>query len=215
MAAEFELGPPPKDENKGGIQWKNWFNMVFEKLRGPLWDDYTTAISGGKVPASNAPTWDSAIGPSGNHGGYYFAVNDYIDLEPIHIKHDIKPGSLVYPHVHWTTNGTNTAVVKWELTYSIAKGHNQEAFSASTAVNVEHAGLGTAWTHMVSEVGETTGAFTAPEVDSLVNMRLKRVTNGGTENTDRCYGLTVDLHYQKDRLGTPQKAPNFYLRGRQ
>lgn len=213
MAAEFELDPPPQVHE--GWQWNAWLNRVYEKLRGPLWDDYVTSISSGKVPAANAPTWDSSIGPSGTNGGYYFSVNDYIDLEPIHIRHDIKPGSLVYPHVHWSTNGTNTAVVKWELTYSFAKGHNQEAFPASTSVYVQNAGLGTAWSHMVSEVGETTGAFTAPEVDSLVMMRLKRVTNGGTENTDRCYGLTVDLHYQKDRLGTPQRAPNFYLRGRQ
>lgn len=214
MTAQFELPPPPRDNGKDSFQWKNWFNIVFEKLRGPLWDDYTTAISAGKLPAANYPTYDYTAGPSSNLGMYQFGINDYIDLEPIHIKHDIKPDSKIYPHVHWTLDGTNVNDVHWELSYSIAKGHNQEAFSATSTVTVIGTPTGTAWTHMVSEVGDA-NAIDAPEVDSLVLLRLKRITNGATENTDAIYGLTVDLHYQKDRLGTPQRAPNFYLRGRQ
>ena len=117
----------------------------------------------------------------------------------------------MYPHVHWTTNGTNTNTVKWELIYTYAKGHNQEAFPTETTINLEQAGSGTAWQHMIVEASDAQ-AFTAPEVDSLILMRVRRVTNGGTDNTDQVFGLFVDIHYQKDRFGTPQKSPNFYAR---
>ena len=39
---------------------------------------------------------------------------------------------------------------------------------------------------------------------------LKRVTNGGTDNTDDVFGLMVDLHYQSDRDATRNKVPDFY-----
>lgn len=211
--ADFELTPPPAAiKDKNSPVWTNWLNKVYEKLRGPMWEDLTTGISSGKVPAANAPTWDSAMGNGGTQGAYKFAVNDYIDLEPFHIKHDIKPGSKMYPHVHWTISSTATESVKWQLTYSIAKGHQQESFPVSSTVTVEGTPTGDAWEHMISEVTDA-NAIDAPEVDSLIFCRLTRITNGGSDNANNIFGLTVDMHYQKDRFGTPNKAPDFYKRG--
>jgi len=177
-------------------------------LNNDNWFDNLTALTSGKVGAANAPTW-TAIGPTGTNFAWAFGLNDYIQTAGFHINHDIKRGSKIYPHVHWTTNGTSTATVKWELSFTYAQGHNQAAFPADTVVTVEEAASGTAWQHMITEV-DTADAFDAPEVDSLVLMRVRRVTNGGTDNANTVFGLFVDLHYQMDTQGTPQKAPDFY-----
>jgi len=174
---------------------------------GTYWYDYLTTVGTGKVPAQNNPTW-SAFGPSGNLFAYSFAVGDYIFLGGFHINHDIKVGSLVYPHVHWTTNGTSTNAVEWELEFTFAKGHNQEAFPAPTVVTVGEAASGTAWQHMVSEVA-IGDAFTAPEVDSIILMRLKRNSTSPT-NADTVFGMFVDLHVEIERVGSKNKAPDFY-----
>lgn len=203
-----------KDNHRLGLkinhQWSKWLNTVYEKIRGPLWEDNLASLTPGKVPASAAPTW-AAFGPSAICFQWAFSVNDHIQTSGFHITHDIKPGSKIYPHVHWSTDGTSTNTVKWELSFTYAKGHNQEAFPADSTLQIEQAASGTAWQHMITEVSDAQ-AVTAPEVDSIIIMDVKRITNGGTDNADTVFGLFVDIHYQKDRFGTPQKSPDFYVR---
>ena len=205
-----ELNPPPKFPE---LDWigRKWLNQIYEKLRGPLWDDMLTAISSGKIGAANAPNW-TAFGPTGTNFQWVFSLNDYIQLSGFHITHDVKPGSKIYPHIHWTTDGTDTNTVKWRLSYTLAKGHDQEAFPVDATRDLEQAGSGIAWQHMIVEVSDT-AAIEVPEIDTIIILRLERVTNDGTDNTDDVFGIYVDLHYQKDRFGTPQKAPDFYKRG--
>ena len=213
----MELEPTPtqvnlvkQDSSKISHQWAKWLNNVYEKLRGPLWEDMLTAISSGRTGVANAPNW-TAFGPTGTNSQWVFSLDDYIQLNGFHITHDVKPGSKIYPHIHWTTDGTDTNTVKWRLSYTLAKGHNQEAFPADATIDLEQAGSGIAWQHMISEVSDA-AAIDMPEIDTLIVIRLERVTNGGTDNTDDVFGIFVDLHYQKDRFGTPQKAPDFYKR---
>lgn len=216
---QYTPGPTPSGIDRVTAEWVSrelrrihdvTANKVGMRGMDGAWFDLLTSINTGKVGAANAPSW-TAVGPTGTNYAWAFAVNDYIQLPGFHINHDIKRGSKVYPHVHWTTNGTSTNTVKWELSYTIAKGHNQEAFPADTVINVEQAGSGTAWQHMISESADV-DAFDAPEVDSIVLMRLRRVTNGGTDNADTVFGLFVDLHYQMERTGTLNKSPDFYTR---
>ena len=169
------------------------------------WRDLRTATTAGRIPASNFPTLAN-FGPTGNIQQLSFGIDDYVYIAS-HVDHDMKQGSTVYPHVHWTTNGINTGLVKWELSYTIAAGHNTDAFVADATVNLEEAGSGTAWQHMVTE--DDVG-FTAPEVDSLVVMKLRRVTPTTGSNGDTVFGLFVDLHYEAEGYATPNRAPNFY-----
>lgn len=148
----------------------------------------------------------TAFGPSANIKQLSFAVGDSVYVA-CHVDHDVKPGSTMYMHVHWATNGTSTNTVKWELNYTVAKGHNQESFPAETTISLEEAAQGTPWRHMVTE--DAVG-FVAPEVDSVILMELKRVTNGGTENTDTVFGIFVDIHYESDRNATLNRVPDFY-----
>lgn len=175
---------------------------------GYSWKDMLSPIAGAKLPPATAPTW-TAFGPSGNRLELAFAVNDYAIINPFHTNHDVLVGGKMYLHIHWTTNGTNTNTVKWQFEVMRAKGHNQQAFGTPATYTVEQAASGTAWQHMVTEVSDG-DALTITEPDELILVVLKRITNGGTDNADTVFGLMVDLHYQADRDGTLNKAPNFY-----
>lgn len=138
-----------------------------------------------------------------------FAVNDYVFIGPHHINHDVKPNGLGYMHIHWSTSGTNVNTVKWELTIMRAKGHNQENFAAPVVKTLTCTPHGTAWRHMINEVS-ISDALTFTEPDELIMLTLRRVTNGGTDNSDSVFALMCDMHVETDRLSTPGKAPPFY-----
>lgn len=174
-----------------------------------IFKDMTSSISGARVPPANAPA-STNFGPASTPQRQEFAfdVGEFIYIQPFHPNHDIKPGGSAFPHVHWSTNGVSTNPVRWELTIIRAKGHNQAAFDAVTVVEIEQAGSGIAWQHMIAEA-EVPLVMTEP--DELIIMTLRRIAAvGGAANADTVFGLTVDLHYEAEYYGTPQKAPNFY-----
>jgi len=168
------------------------------------WNDLEMSITAAP-PGANVPLL-TAFGPTGGVKQYKFVVNDSVFLAG-HIKHDIKPGSTMYPHVHWSTDGTSTNTVKWQITYLSAKGHDQESFNADTILTLEEAAAGTAWRHMITE--DPVG-IPALETDSLFIAEVKRITNGGSENADAVFGLFVDLHYEVSQYATPNRTPDFF-----
>jgi len=170
------------------------------------WKDLRASLVGAGLGVA-APSL-TAFGPSGTIKQLSFGVLDEVYVG-LHWDHDVMPGTTAYVHVHWTTDGTSTNTVKWELKLSTAAGHNTANFPADTTIALEEAAQGTAWRHMITE--DTVG-FTIPEIDSLTFIRLKRVTNGGTNNTDTVFGLFLDIHYQSGPYyGTPYRSPNFYF----
>ena len=174
------------------------------------WFDLVSPITDAGVPGASAPI-RTAFGPAHTpqHEQFAFDVNDYVFCEPFHINHNIKVGGKAYAHVHWSTNGTNLAEVKWEMSIMRALGHNQANFGAPVVVSVSQAAQGSAWRHMITEVS-LSDALTLTEPDELILVTLRRITNGGTNNTDNVFGLTVDFHIEVDRQATLNKAPNFY-----
>lgn len=168
------------------------------------WRDLKMAVTGAASgPAAPSPT---AFGATGNIKQSAFALNDSVYLVG-HIDHDVRIGSTQYMHVHWTTNGTNVQPVRWQLSYIAAKGHDQEAFPADTVLTLTQNPGSVAWQHMIIEDAVGIPIY---EVDTLVMIELKRITNGGTNNTDAVFGLFVDLHYQCQQYGTRNRTPNFY-----
>lgn len=170
------------------------------------WKDITSQVivRGG---GATDPPWEQ-IG-SGPFYAYNFDVGDMCWFA-FHVPHDIVPNSDVHFHAHWIPSGTNAQPVKWEWIYSYQKGFNQGAFSATgTTVTAEQAGPGVAYQHMVTETSAVTiSGLTEP--DGIVYVRLRRVANGGTDNTDSIFLLTSDIHYQTTQQATAGKAPNFY-----
>ena len=178
-----------------------------------LWKDLTASFSGSKLPAVNAPTWTN-FGPATTPRVQQlaFGVNDYAQLEPFHVNHDIVPNATrAAIHVHWSTDGTDTGNVQWEFTILRALGHQQEAFS-STVVTVEAPHMGTQWGHNISEVG-VADELTFTEPDELIIVITRRIAASSDENTDTVFGLTMDFHYQASFYGTPGKSANDFYTG--
>ena len=212
-----DLAPPPSRVpfvDKNGLNdrtWIKWLYDIYEKLRGPLWYDMLAPItSAGRRGGTSDFDWTNYNGT-----GIYqpdFAINED-GIANFHINHDIKPKSDIYPHVHWSSDGTDSNPVHWELNYIYA-GRDDDSpivFSAKQTITLIGVNSGSAYSHIVTEVSDG-NAFEAPEVDSIMMFQIKRVTNGATENTDTIFAHFLDIHYQRDRFGTPGKAPDFYKR---
>lgn len=148
---------------------------------------------------------------SGPFWAYDFAINDEVWVY-YHIDHDISPNTPIYLHTHWLPDGTDANSVKWQFTYSIALGHQQQVFDVTgTVVSVEQTPEGTAYMHHIAEISDNdAAAILASEPDALLLVNIKRIANGGTDNTDQIFLLLADCHYQADRFSTKNRAPNFY-----
>lgn len=146
---------------------------------------------------------------------YFFAFS-YLDMQEgfasFHIDHDYALGTKLYPHIHWSCAGTEVGTVRWGFEYSLAKGHQQAAFGASTTVYVEQTTDGTPYKHYIAEVPEPSAIpGLNVEPDTLIIMRVFRdATHVNDTLNANAYGICVDLHYQADKATTVNKAPNFY-----
>jgi hypothetical protein len=176
---------------------------TYERPEG--WNDMLASISSANLPPANAPT-RTAFQPGGAGGlyQYAFAVNDYAECV-FHSIHDLKPGGNAYFHFHWTTNGTSTNTVKWQVEYSYAQ--RNAVFSNSATQTIETAASGAAYTHSLSEFATP---ITLATPDILIIATIKRITNGGSENANSVFGMYLDLHYEVDRSSTPNRDPDFY-----
>jgi hypothetical protein len=171
------------------------------------WRDITAEVLTRGV-GSTDPAW-TQIGTSAFYA-YAFAVNDVCWMN-YHVPHDIVPNAQVFFHTHWLTSGTSTNTVKWQWEYVYAKGFNQAAFGVGSpsTVTAEQAASGVAYQHMITEtVGQTISGLTEP--DGIIQVKITRLTNGGSENNDTVFMLTGDVHYQSTNHATYGKAPNFY-----
>lgn len=172
--------------------------------------DMLASVASAPVPNQNAPTIAN-FGPTHTpqRRERRFDVGDYVFIDPFHVNHDIKPGGRAWAHVHWSSNGVDTGLVAWELTIMRALGHNQANFEAPSVVTIEQAGAGSAWRHMIVEATDLQ-ALALSEPDELIMVTLRRVAPSAGSNADQIFAIQVDFHYELDRRGTPNKAPNFY-----
>jgi hypothetical protein len=192
-------------------QDSSW-RFVCEIASAGYWDDYTADLSTARPGLTNPP--DTVLF-RGNIPEFAFdpGINEDVSIA-FHIKHDIKLGTKVYFHLHWSPgNSTNTGVVRWGFEYSLAKGHEQEVFPTTTTVYVEQAATGTPYQHQIAEVSDGDAIDSASvEPDTLVLVRIFRDASHVNDTfTGDAFGLECDLHYQRDRVGTKNKAPDFYV----
>lgn len=174
------------------------------------WRDNIVEI---KVDSSspNAPTLGAV---RGGILAWQFAPGELTEAHSaFHVDHDYKTGTKLYLHVHWVNTSTAVGTVRWGFEYTVAKGHQQQAFPTTTTVYVEQATTGTAYMHMVGEVSEGNaidGDALAIEPDTVILCRLFR--DGAHVNdtlNESVFGIFLDMHYQADRATTPNKAPPF------
>lgn len=174
------------------------------------WRDNIVEI---KVDSSspNAPTLGAM---RGGILAWQFFANELTEAHSaFHVDHDYALGTKLYLHVHWVCPTASIGTVRWGFEYTVAKGHQQQAFPTTTTVYVEQATNGTPYMHYVGEVSEgnaVDGAALGIEPDTVIMCRLFR--DGAHVNDtldDTVFGIFLDLHYQADRATTPNKSPSF------
>lgn len=130
-----------------------------------------------------------------------------------HINHDYSPGTMIYPHLHFTTNSNNSGSVKINFQYTWARRHESDgqttftsSITKSSIINIQ---ANHAKTHFVTELAEGDGIDgTGLEADVVIMMCVWR--DAVDTFPDSILAIQADCHYEKDRSATPNRAPNFY-----
>lgn len=147
--------------------------------------------------------------------GYTFPAGQFTECFAwFHVDHDYALDTKLYPHIHWGFQGSDIGTVRWGVEYTVAKGHQQQAFGETRTVYIEQETTGIPFTHMVSETSDENaidGTLFGIEPDTLI---LTRFFRDGTHPNDTLEGdifvFILDMHYQANRLTTPYKRPNFF-----
>ena len=169
------------------------------------WRDMIADLSSAPQGAGR-PSWTSyRDGLSAN----LFAKGDSVYIT-FHPNHDVIPGELFYPHIHWSTNSTTaTGTVVWGIEYSIAEGHDTDAFPASSTIYLTYTFTeNKQYQHFISEASDAQ-AIVMPDVDSLIMMRIFRYNDASDTFAGNVFGLTADIHYRAGQMFTKGKRPNF------
>ena len=176
--------------------------------RGEGWDDYIVSGLNIRLRGSSDPVLTEF-----RNGLYLYAFSGTVGINEayvgIHILHDWKPGTDIYPHIHWAHNdGAPSGDVVWQIDYSIAKGFNQEAFPAPTSITMQQA-AGTQYYHQIVEASSPIPASDI-EADSVVLMRIYRDSGHGNDTFGNdAFLVQMDLHYESDGRRTNEKISTF------
>ena len=164
-----------------------------------------------KGVGSADPSWAAITGLGGMYG-YEFSATVMKEVWLIfHIDHDYAPGTPIYLHAHWLNAAAspNTGTVRWGFEYTVAKGHQQQAFGSTNTVYATQNCNATRYMHHIAEVAVADVVpSTNLETDGLLLVRCFRDATVDT-CSDAVTLLTMDCHYQTDRFATKNKAPNF------
>ena len=154
--------------------------------------------------ASAAPAFTAF--PASAISDWAFGVGDERWLK-YHTDHDMKQAATMYPHLHLTTSGTSTNVVRFQLDFILVNSHGVAQWPGTvTTDTIDTTPTGVAMTQYTTEgVGIAT-----PLPDTLIHMRVRRVSNGAVTNSDTVWLHAVDWHYPTQMFATKNRVPNFY-----
>jgi len=172
------------------------------------WKDMTADLGAGKLAGATAPTWAEIR--NGMYG-YQFGKGDEMWIT-FHPNHDVIPGTLYYPHIHWTTNSTTaTGAVVWGFDIMQAEGFDTDDFPAPSNIEQTYTfSSNKQYRHLITEASDAQ-ALVMPEVDSLILCRVYRKNDAADTFAGNVFGLTLDIHYRSGKFATLGKRPDFNL----
>ena len=173
-----------------------------------VFNDLVLPLDSARVPASNAPNWESFVG---NLNAFAYQVNDFQEFTTEMI-HGYKEGSDFSFHIHGALNALTAQEekVRFEIEYSIADVNQSTGFGdvfpdgsgslliAELVVPNATADL----THIFIVVGvDSAGTF---GIDATIKGRIRRIakTAGGNELTGDIFVTQVGVHYENDTVGS-------------
>lgn len=180
----------------------------------PLYDDYL--INGTAVAlGTNAP--DLAEVRNGLFL-YAFAGTGAVVEQAfftLHILHGIQQDTTPTFHVHWTHNQASpSGDVKWNIDYSLAKGYSQSTYAAPTTLSSAQTAAAQYTHHITDDDDMPLASIAEVEPDSVLIGRIYRnpADEADTFEAD-AFLIQVDMHYLRNRLGTPERNTPFTSSG--
>ena len=164
-----------------------------------VFNDIQFSLSTARVPAANAPSWDTF---SGNLKKFTFAINDFIDLEAKEIPHSYKSGSDYEWHIHIFTNGLDGTdrTIKYQIEYAIT---DTDAVISVLTVSQQFTipANTTDLTHLKLSIPGNDGTGIVMEDD--ITVQFKRIaTDTGVNPTSDPFVSMVGIHYEVDTVGS-------------
>ena len=178
---------------------------------GQGWSDMPSPVT--ILTGASAPTTTAIIG--GIVGMQFSADVNQECFSNAHLNHDYIVGSMVYPHIHFTTKGTTSGTVRCGVEWTLARRSDSTGlvvFGATQTLYIEKAITGSdTLKHMICEPADGFGIDgTNLETDSLILFRYFRDAEHVNDTyTEPVIMLVVDVHYQCDKLSTPLRTPPF------
>lgn len=177
-----------------------------------VWDDLVHPFSVKNFTGQNNPTWAAY---NGNMQGLIWAGNALSQVwVDVHIRHDFALMTKVYPHVHWLPLYDAAGTIRWGIECMWAKGHGVQKFPTThTTFYIEQTiGANQSQTHFVTECSQAQALLSADiEPDSVIKFRVFRDGTHTNDTLGDVHAWQMDMHYQRARNGTRNKAPNFFL----
>jgi hypothetical protein len=176
------------------------------------WQDLLASLNTAKVAGVNVPTWAALVGGISAYSFSATVMNEvWLSL---HVPHDYKVGTMIYPHIHWAPATNAAGTVRWGIEYSYARGYGVDAFPATSTLYIEQASNQVANSHHIAEPTEGNGLNIATlETDGLLLMRVFRDAAHANDTLGAAtFGLFADLHYQSDGLLTNERNRTFTKR---
>ena len=159
-------------------------------------------------------------GVSAFRGGIYlleFSDTDTLEaFSNFHIPHAYRPGTMIYPHIHFSVASNNAGTVRWGVEWTFARRHDStglRVFPEPSTIYIDFAvPANSAYTHFVAEAAQGAGIPGADiEVDGMIMTRVFREPAHANDTfVGSVWAITADLHIEVDRHATPNRAPNFY-----
>ena len=129
----------------------------------------------------------------------------------IHILHGIKPGTTPTFHIHWTHNqGAPSGNVKWQVEYSIARGYGAGSYGATTTLTTTQATAAQYVMQITDDDDMPLADISQIEPDAVLLGRIFRNPADGADTFEAdAFLVNVDLHYEQDKTGTPERNRPF------
>jgi len=185
---------------------------ILKAATTPLYDDYIIpGISLGKT-ATNPPDLVEL------RNGIYLNAFDQTTSEQgffaVHLLHDLKYGTDMTWHVHWTHNNASpSGAVKWNIDYSMAKGYETDTFDAPTTITTTQTAAAQ-YTHHITPDDMTVPFSASMEPDSVIIGRIYRDAGDAADTfADDAFLIQFDLHYQMAQYGTEERNRPFTSAG--
>jgi len=179
-----------------------------------VWNDLMVYPDATTKGGSNPPEWGTMFknNGAGSMGVYLwmFAANQEEEMHfTVQLPHDYKIGSVLYPHVHWTTvtgtpSGTN---VVWGIEYTVISVGGAFAGTTISKANSILPAIGSptgTGQHLITVLGPISG--TNLGISSVIICRLYRASGDPADTFSNNVGLLgFDIHYEQDTQGSRQQ----------